>query len=45
MITSAFTLATVIRDQQEGSSVISRIDEARVQEMLADYDPFTPAKL
>ena len=44
VITSAFTLAKVIRDQQEGSSVVSRIDEARMEKLLAEYDPFrTPA--
>ena len=40
VITSAFTLAKVIRDQQEGSSVVSRIDEARMEKLLAEYDPY-----
>jgi hypothetical protein len=39
-ITSAFTLAKVVRDQQEVSAVISRVDQARLEKLLADHDPF-----
>ncbi|OLR95576.1 YiaA/YiaB family inner membrane protein [Actinokineospora bangkokensis] len=39
-ITSAFTLAKVIRDRQEDASVYSRIDRARVEKLLAEHDPF-----
>jgi hypothetical protein len=39
-ITSAFTLAKVIRDQQEVSTVVSRVDQARLEKLLADHDPF-----
>lgn len=45
MITSAFTLAKVIRDQQEGSSVISRLDEARLERLLAEHDPFKTSSM
>ncbi|WP_285505988.1 YiaA/YiaB family inner membrane protein [Actinokineospora sp. NBRC 105648] len=41
-ITSAFTLAKVIRDRQEDSAVASRIDRARVEKLLAEHDPFRP---
>jgi len=43
LVSSAFTLAKVIRDQQEASTVRGRIDEARVERLLADYDPLTAA--
>jgi hypothetical protein len=38
--TSAFTLAKCIRDRQESSSVISRVDQARLDKLLAQHDPF-----
>ena len=40
VVTSAFTLAKTIRDQQEASSVWSRVDEARLEKLLAEHDPF-----
>lgn len=45
VVTSAFTLAKVIRDKEEGSTVISRLDEARLERMLAEHDPFKAVKL
>ena len=40
LTTSSFTLAKVIRDAQDQSSVSTRIDQARVDKILADHDPF-----
>jgi hypothetical protein len=40
VITSAFTLAKTVRDQQEAASVWSRVDEARLEKMLSEHDPF-----
>lgn len=40
LTTSAFTLAKCIRDQQELAAVSSRIDQARVDKILAEHDPF-----
>jgi hypothetical protein len=40
VVTSTFTLAKCVRDQQESSAVISRIDQARLERLLADHDPF-----
>ena len=40
LTTSAFTLAKVIRDAQENQYVVSRLDQARVDKILADHDPF-----
>ena len=38
--TSAFTLAKCVRDRQETSTVISRVDQARLEKLLAEHDPF-----
>ncbi|MFJ2772277.1 YiaA/YiaB family inner membrane protein [Streptomyces sp. NPDC087300] len=43
LTTSAFTLAKVIRDRQEADQIISRVDQARLEKILADHDPFNPA--
>ena len=40
LTTSAFTLAKVIRDQQEDQRVFHRLDQARVDKLLAEHDPF-----
>jgi hypothetical protein len=39
-VSSAFTLAKVVRDRQEESFVASRVDRARVDKPLAEHDPF-----
>jgi hypothetical protein len=39
-VTSAFTLAKCIRDQFESSKVVHRVDEARLERLLAEHDPF-----
>ncbi len=40
LTTSAFTLAKVIRDRQEADQIVSRVDKARLEKILADHDPF-----
>lgn len=40
VVTSAFTLAKTVRDKQEASAVWSRVDEARLEKLLAEHDPF-----
>ena len=40
LTTSAFTLAKCIRDNQEDQSVTHRLDQARVDKLLAEHDPF-----
>ena len=40
LTTSAFTLAKCVRDAQENQYVVSRIDQARVDRILADHDPW-----
>lgn len=39
-VSSAFTLAKVIRDRQEESAVTTRVDRARVDKLIAEHDPF-----
>ena len=41
LTTSAFTLAKCVRDAQESQYVVSRIDQARVDRILAEHDPWT----
>jgi hypothetical protein len=40
LVSSSFTLAKVVRDAQEQSAVTARLDQARVDELLAGHDPF-----
>jgi hypothetical protein len=38
-LSSAFTLAKTIRDNQEATRLTARIDEARVEKILAEHHP------
>jgi hypothetical protein len=40
VVTSSFTLAKCVRDHQEASAVTSRVDQARLDKILAEHDPF-----
>ncbi|WP_156721658.1 YiaA/YiaB family inner membrane protein [Streptomyces apocyni] len=40
LVTSSFTLAKVIRDRQEVGQLVSRVDQARLDKILAEHDPF-----
>lgn len=40
LVSSCFTLAKVVRDAQESAAIASRVDQARVDRLLADHDPF-----
>ncbi len=40
LVTSSFTLAKCVRDAQESSAINSRLDQARVERILAEHDPF-----
>jgi hypothetical protein len=39
LVSSAFSLAKVVRDQQEAATVCVRLDEARVERLLAEHNP------
>jgi len=41
LVTSSFTLAKVIRDQEEAATIRFRLDEARVEKPIAEHNPFT----
>lgn len=38
VVTSSFTLAKCIRDRQEEAAIVSRVDQARLDELLAEQD-------
>jgi len=38
LVSSSFTLAKVIRDAQDDKYVVSRLDQARFDKVLADHD-------
>ena len=40
LVSSTFSLAKCVRDAQETETVVSRIDQARIERMLAEYDPY-----
>jgi hypothetical protein len=40
LTTSSFTLAKCVRDAQETQHVVARLDQARVDRILADHDPW-----
>lgn len=40
LTSSTFTLAKVVRDRQEQTSVRARLDEARMDKIMAEHDPF-----
>jgi hypothetical protein len=40
VVTSAFTLAKCVRDMQDAGTVVRRVDQARLDKLLADHDPF-----
>jgi len=42
LTTSAFTLAKCVRDAQESQTVLTRLDQARVDAILSQHDPFRP---
>jgi hypothetical protein len=37
-VTSAFTLAKCVRDRQEETDIVSRVDQARLDKLLAEQD-------
>jgi hypothetical protein len=40
LVSSAFTLAKCVRDHQESTQVLSRVDQARLDRLLAEHDPY-----
>jgi len=44
-VSSAFNLAKCVRDMHEANTVVHRVDEARLEKFLKEYDPFTTASV
>jgi hypothetical protein len=40
VVTSAFTLAKCVRDAQDAGTVVRRVDQARIDKLLNEHDPF-----
>jgi hypothetical protein len=40
VVTSTVVLCKVVRDRQELSAVTNRVDQARLDKLLTDHDPF-----
>ena len=40
LVSATFTLAKCVRDQQETETVLSRLDQARLERLLAEFDPY-----
>ncbi len=40
VVTSTISLSKSIRDEHESRRVISRVDEAKLERILAEHDPF-----
>jgi hypothetical protein len=39
-VSSAISLSKTLRDQHEARNVVARVDEAKLERILADHDPF-----
>jgi hypothetical protein len=37
---STISLSKTVRDQHESSKILSRVDEAKLEKILAEHDPF-----
>ncbi|MEW1860679.1 YiaA/YiaB family inner membrane protein [Streptomyces sp. NBC_00669] len=40
VVTATFTLSKVVRDRQQEGQVTSRVDQARLDKLLAEHDPY-----
>lgn len=40
LVSSTFTLAKCVRDRQESQEVTHRVDQARIDKILSEHDPF-----
>lgn len=43
LTTSTVTVSKVVRDQQDDTNVVSRLDQARAEKLLAEHDPYKVA--
>jgi hypothetical protein len=40
LVSSTFTLAKCVRDRQEEQEVTHRVDQARIDKIISEHDPF-----
>jgi hypothetical protein len=40
VVTSSFTLAKCVRDSQEVGTVVRRVDQARIDKLISEHNPF-----
>lgn len=40
VVTSAFNLAKCVRDRQELTQVTNRVEQARIDKLISEHDPF-----
>ncbi|OLT38424.1 hypothetical protein BJF79_26990 [Actinomadura sp. CNU-125] len=45
VITSTFTLAKCVRDRQETQTLTGRVDQARLDKLLSEHDPYSTQNL
>lgn len=43
LVSSSFTLAKCVRDRQDANSALGPVDQARLEKLLAERDPFRSA--
>ena len=43
VVTSAFTLAKCVRDAQDAGTTVRRVDQARIEKLISEHDPFKTA--
>ncbi len=39
-VSSAISLSKTLRDQHEAGNVVARVDEAKIERLLTEHDPF-----
>lgn len=44
-ISSTITISKVVRDKEEAATIYQRVDAARLEKILAEYDPMRPITL
>lgn len=45
LVSSTITISKVVRDREEATVVYRRVDQARLEKLLADYDPLREMSL
>jgi hypothetical protein len=40
LVTSTFSLAKCVRDAQESAAAVNRLDQVRLERLLAEFDPY-----